>query len=101
MSWNHVRKAEKNAAASGQTETWSLAVWLLGKLRRTRAREPRLALIERISLAPKHSLALVEAEGRRFLVASSADGAAAFYPIEDARPNAAGRKRAAKARVAW
>lgn len=96
MNWNHVRKTEKRTAAG---ETWSLALWLLGKLRRTRISEPRLALIERISLAPKQSLALVEAEGRRFLVASSADGAAAFYPIEAAgqkRPN-----RAAKARVAW
>lgn len=95
MNWNHVRKTEKSAAG----ETWSLAVWLLSKLRRPRSsREPRLALIERISLAPKQSLALVEAEGRRFLVASSADGAAAFYPIEDARQRPS---RAAKARIAW
>ena len=96
MNWKHVRKTEKR---DGAGETWSLALWLLNKLRRTRISEPRLALIERISLAPKQSLALVEAEGRRFLVASSADGAAAFYPIENAvpkRPN-----RAAKARVAW
>lgn len=98
MNWKHVRKTEKRANAG---ETWSLALWLLGKLRRTRISEPRLALIERISLAPKQSLALVEAEGRRFLVASSADGAAAFYPIENARPNIAARNRAAKARVAW
>jgi flagellar biogenesis protein FliO len=97
VNWNHVRKTEKRADADG--ETWSLALWLLNKLRRTRTNEPRLALIEKISLAPKQSLALVEAEGRRFLVASSADGSAAFYPIENAvskRTN-----RAAKARVAW
>jgi flagellar biogenesis protein FliO len=97
VNWNHVRKTEKRADAAG--ETWSLALWLLNKLRRTRTNEPRLALIEKISLAPKQSLALVEAEGRRFLVASSADGAAAFYPVENAvpkRPN-----RTAKARVAW
>jgi flagellar biogenesis protein FliO len=97
VNWNHVRKAEKGANAAD--ETWSLALWLLGKLRRTRTSEPRMALIERISLAPKQSLALVEAEGRRFLVASSADGAATFYLIEDAVPKRT--NRAAKARVAW
>ncbi|MGC1463914.1 MAG: flagellar biosynthetic protein FliO [Terracidiphilus sp.] len=48
---------------------------------------PRLELLERISLAPHQSLALVEAEGRRFLVATSADGGPAFYPLDSgARP---------------
>jgi hypothetical protein len=39
---------------------------------------PRLELLERIALAPRQSLALVEAEGRRFLVATSPEGAPAF-----------------------
>jgi flagellar biogenesis protein FliO len=50
---------------------------------RQRAAEPRLALVERISLAPRQSLALVEAEGRRILVAISAEGAPAFYPLDE------------------
>jgi hypothetical protein len=38
-----------------------------GEAARQAARaEPRLALLERIALAPRQSLALVEAEGRRF-----------------------------------
>lgn len=60
-----------------------LAGWLLARWEGRRRRQPRLELIERISLAPRQSLALVEAEGRRFLVACSADSTPAFYPIED------------------
>jgi hypothetical protein len=59
-----------------------LAGWLLDRLRRTRSPRPRLALLERIALAPRQSLALVEAEGRRFLVATSPEGAPAFYALD-------------------
>ena len=45
--------------------------------------EPRLALVERITLAPRQSLALIEAEGRRILVATSAEGGPAFYPLDE------------------
>lgn len=64
-----------------------LAGWLLERLRGVRRPRPRLALLERIALAPRQSLALVEAEGRRFLVATSADGGPAFYALDHpARP---------------
>ena len=54
-----------------------LAGWLLARLRgEPAAAQPRLALLERIALAPRQSLALVEAEGRRILVATSAEGGA-------------------------
>jgi len=59
-----------------------LGAWLLGKLRGSRRRAPRLALLERISLAPRQSLALIEAEGRRILVATSAEGGPAFYALD-------------------
>jgi flagellar biogenesis protein FliO len=59
------------------------AGWLLGRFNGGTKRTPRLALIERIALAPRQSLALVEAEGRRFLVATSADGAPAFCALDD------------------
>jgi flagellar biogenesis protein FliO len=62
-----------------------LTGWLLGRMRFTPRRRPRLALLERISLAPRQSLALVEAEGRRFLVATSPEGAPAFYPLDEPR----------------
>lgn len=62
-----------------------LASWLLQRLKRGRQSEkPRLALLERINLAPRQSLALVEAEGRRFLVVTSPEGAPAFLALDDA-----------------
>jgi hypothetical protein len=64
-----------------------LAAWLLDRLRGSRRPQPRLALLERIALAPRQSLALIEAEGRRFLVATSPEGAPAFYPL-DGEPRA-------------
>jgi flagellar biogenesis protein FliO len=63
-----------------------LAQWLmkplLKRLRGAGRPEPRLELLERIALAPHQSLALVEAEGRRFLVATSAEGGPAFYALD-------------------
>ena len=45
--------------------------------------QPRLALVERITLAPRQSLSLIEAEGRHILVATSADGSSAFYALDE------------------
>jgi hypothetical protein len=59
-----------------------LAGWLLGKLRGVRRPAPRLAVLERIALAPRQSLVLVEADGRRFLVATSPEGTPAFYALD-------------------
>jgi len=59
-----------------------VAGWLLERWRGRRHVESRLALVERIALAPRQSLVLVEAEGRKILVATSAEGAPAFYPLD-------------------
>lgn len=59
-----------------------LAGWLLERLRRRPETKPRLALLERITLAPRQTLALVEAEGRRILVATSPEGAPTFYALD-------------------
>jgi flagellar biogenesis protein FliO len=91
-----MRAGEKKAAIGG------LAGWLLGRLRRGGQNAPRLALLERIALAPRQSLALVEAEGRRFLVATSPEGAPTFYALDErgARVKAVNRQTSA-ARVSW
>jgi len=95
---------EKNTSVGG------LAGWLLGRLRSGGGHRPRLELVERITLAPRQSLSLVEAEGRRFLVVTSPEGSPAFYALDErpitARPrnNAAridGPARPAAARVSW
>jgi hypothetical protein len=73
--------------------------WLRERLRRPRHNAPRLALLERITLAPRQSLAMVEAEGRRFLVATSAEGSPAFYALDErGRLGAAARPAG---RVSW
>jgi len=96
---------EKTTAVGG------LAGWLLGRLRGGGRRQPRLELVERIALAPRQSLALVEAEGRRFLVATSPEGAPAFFALDErARPAVNGVARVSgatrttarvAARVSW
>ncbi|MGA2349371.1 MAG: flagellar biosynthetic protein FliO [Terracidiphilus sp.] len=81
-----------------------LAGWLLGRLRSGGRRRPRLELLERIALAPRQSLALVEAEGRRFLVATSPEGAPAFYPLDERTGVALNRQPGPArpaARVSW
>ena len=69
-----------NETAESQS---GLGAWLLGRLRGRRQAQPRLALLERITLAPRQSLALIEAEGRRILVATSPEGGPAFYPLDE------------------
>ena len=51
---------------------------------------PGLSFWNASPLAPRQSLALVEAEGRRFLVATSAEGAPAFYPLDEQAAPVAG-----------
>jgi len=74
-----MRADEKRAAVGGLTG------WLMRRLRGGGRETSRLALVDRITLAPRQSLALVEAEGRRFLVATSPEGAPAFYALDEQR----------------
>jgi Flagellar biosynthesis protein, FliO len=85
-------KTEKTPLPGG------LAGWLLRRWRVRGRTSPRLALLERISLAPRHTLSLVEAEGRRFLIASSPEGSPAFYPLDRRTPGADNRFRG---RISW
>jgi len=83
------------------------------RLARRECAAPRLEILERLTLAPRQSLALIEADGRRILVAISGEGGPVFYPLDpdariDARIDAIAdvgtkvRKSAGHAaRVAW
>jgi flagellar biogenesis protein FliO len=62
----------------------------MAKFRQRPRVDRRLALLERIALAPRQSLALVEAEGRRILVATSAEGGPVFYPLDEKHGMVAG-----------
>ncbi|MGA8727273.1 MAG: flagellar biosynthetic protein FliO [Terracidiphilus sp.] len=82
--------------------TGGLALWLLERFRRIPRAQPRLALLERISVAPRQTLALVEADGRRFLVATSPDGAPTFYALDGtALPGRNTRSAHSAGRVSW
>ncbi|HLI03869.1 MAG TPA: flagellar biosynthetic protein FliO [Terracidiphilus sp.] len=92
-------------AAIAAARPGGLAGWLLDRLRRrmpgAQRPAPRLRLVERIALGPRQMLALVEAEGRRVLVAISPEGAPAFYAIDGAAGGGFGRAGSpAQARVA-
>jgi flagellar biogenesis protein FliO len=99
-------KLEKNAKTM---PVGGLAGWLLCRLKGGGRSTPRLELVERITLAPRQSLVLVEAEGRRILVATSPEGAPAFFALDqrvrlEARVGArTGARVAARAvtRVSW
>jgi flagellar biogenesis protein FliO len=77
-----------------------LAGWLLGRLHVGRRAPARLAVLERITLAPRQSLSLIEAEGRRFLVATSPEGTPAFYALDHADGEEARSRRAMPGRSA-
>jgi flagellar biogenesis protein FliO len=78
-----------------------LAGWLLGRLRSNQRPQRRLAVLERITLAPKQSLALVEAEGRKFLVATSSEGTPAFYPLDERTRAGKTGRASAGSRISW
>jgi hypothetical protein len=80
-----------------------LTGWLLARLQGKSRPRPQLAVLERITLAPRQSLTLIEASGHRLLVATSADGTPAFYAVGGReRPTAApGPERVSRRRVSW
>jgi hypothetical protein len=91
-----------------ETKIGGWAGGLLSLLRKQPRPRSRLALLERINIAPRQSVALIEAEGQRFLVAMSVEGAPAFHPLDggpgENRPGENGRgpvSTPARARVSW
>jgi flagellar biogenesis protein FliO len=81
-----------------------LAGWLLSRLHPSSRPRPSLTLLERITLAPRQSLSLVEAEGRKFLIATSAEGAPAFYALNERGPDEERARRArmgVRVRASW
>jgi hypothetical protein len=89
-------------SAAGSHSTRGIAGWLLDRVRHRPRPQSRLTVLERIALAPRHSLALIEAEGRKLLVATSQDGAPVFYALDAAgRQGNASRPRKPAGRLSW
>ncbi len=74
IGWNRARETKPIIGG--------LAGWLAALVTERRRPAHRLELLERITLAPRQSLALIEAEGRRLLVATSAEGSPVFYNLD-------------------
>ena len=94
-----VRQSKTNPHQNQQKRP-GLVEWLLDRLPRRALKQPCLMLVERINLAPRQTVALIEADGQRLLVATSPDGAPSFYPLKAvARRSVAnpGRKADSKA----
>jgi hypothetical protein len=93
------------SSKTGAVPVAGLAGWLLGRLRGDSRPQPSLTLVERITLAPRQSLALVEAEGRRLLVATSPEGPPTFYALDEWRGGKGSGRRAQlfprRARISW
>jgi len=87
---------------AGRPAIGGLAGWLLQKFSTRTRPTPKLALLERITLAPRQTVALIEADGRRLLIATSPESAPAFYALDDAsRAVRATVPRNCPARVSW
>lgn len=76
MSWIQWNRAAETKPIGG------LAGWMAALVTQRRRPARRLELLERITLAPRQSLSLIEAEGMRLLVATSAEGSPAFYNLD-------------------
>ncbi len=78
-----VATEQSSPASSGTSrERGGLAAWLLQRLHRRAPKQARLAVLERISLAPRQTLALIEADGQRLLVATTPEGTSSFFPLK-------------------
>jgi hypothetical protein len=71
----------RSAQRDTRTQLAGVAGWLFRIWHRSSAPPARLALIERIVLGPKQSLALVEAEGVMVLVAISPENSPMFLRL--------------------
>jgi hypothetical protein len=65
-----------------------LATWIAQRWKDSMAHSPRLSVLARVPLGPRHSVALLEADGTRLLVATSSDGVSTFFPLR--KPEASG-----------
>jgi Flagellar biosynthesis protein, FliO len=74
---------------------------IIARVRGRQGTEARMALVERITLGPRQNLALVEADGRRFLVATSAEGGPAFLALDGQRRTSMAGQSRVGVRVSW
>jgi Flagellar biosynthesis protein, FliO len=105
MWGNRVPDGATSLSSHGLAEkgTGGLAGWLLRHFGATTRQKPRLAVLERVTLAPRQTLSMIEADGKRLLVATSPEGSAAFYPLDEPKTRTPPRPgaRPRMARISW
>jgi hypothetical protein len=70
--------------------------WFIEHVQKRTKAQSRLTVIERVTVAPRQSLLLVEADGQRVLVATSPDGTPAIFPLDSTRTRGRLRKTLAE-----
>lgn len=73
-----------------------LGAWLMSRFRSRCNATARLRMLENIRITPRLSVALIEADGERFLVATSDTGGPVFLPLSKARRMPSGAKASAR-----
>ena len=97
IQYREIAEMSESQERRGRVQVGGWAGRILARMRREARHDPRLVVCERVALAPRQHVALVEADGRRFLIATGADGAPAFYPLEQP----AKYRPAASRRLSW
>jgi flagellar biogenesis protein FliO len=72
------------AVREGSAGAWNMGGifgWIRARAQGRERPAPRLAVLERIPLAPRQSLLLIEAEGNKLLVATSPDAGPTFFAL--------------------
>lgn len=75
-------------ARNGLIPNWTGIVGrLFGHIHQIAATPRRLAVVQRISVGPRQSIALIEADGEALLVGTSSEGPPQFYRISSKSPS--------------
>jgi|SRR6185503_9924816 len=78
----HAGKNHSDRAVLVLRDVWAS---ISERLRRRGNGGPRLAILERVAVAPKQTVALLEVEGEKLLVGTSQEGAPRFFRLHGVR----------------
>lgn len=76
----------QHTSNNGSFRPGGLAGWLLRRMRGEARTSRRLSVLERVTLGPRQFCSLIEADGQRFLVATSSDGTPCFHSLASTKP---------------
>jgi len=98
-----IRPASNVGAPKEARKPGGLAGWLSQCLRPHTRTRPALVLLDRLTLAPRQTVSLIEADGKRLLIATSQTGNPAFYALDDHASRIPGSLAARNrtARISW